>query len=246
MAQAFGLVQSSGYSPAPAGKQPAILAEIAWELVANRFEEQKEPELKMFWCFQLEATDKEGEPYIMDLELYPNISAKNAVGKLCRSWSASPQELTQEQMNQWRCAVMGKLISRDSVGNPVLDEKGIVQIQQFNSVEEFLDNYDPDPPLVGLTAVVEIEHRESSKSGRTYARIVNIFPNAKLDAVGNVVKGKDGRPDPAFTMELKDYRFRAERQAEIQKRIAEKEARGKEGNRANNQARAKKVSDIPF
>ena len=246
MAQAFGLVQSKGFEPAPAGRQPAILAEIAWEMVEDRFEGRGE-QLKMFWCFQLQAEDPNGERYILDLELYPTISAKNAVGKFCRSWSASPTELTDDQINQWRIAVMGSLIERDAVGNPVIDDKGSVVTKLFETFEGFHDNVDPDPPLVGLTAIINVEHKEAA-SGRTYARITGIFPNGKVDAVGNIIKGADGKPEPAFEMEIENYVSRAERQAEIAKRIAEKEAKkpGRQQATPGQTAAPKAKVSVPF
>ena len=83
MAQ-FGLNQSKGFLPAPEGKQPAILAEISWAMVEDRFE-GKGLQLKMFWSFQLQAENDQGERYVVDLELFPQISPNNKVGKLCKT-----------------------------------------------------------------------------------------------------------------------------------------------------------------
>ena len=247
MAQ-FGLTQSGGFKPAPEGKQPAVLAEIAWALVEDRFEGKGE-QLKMFWCFQLQAEDTEGERYVVDLELFPQLSPKNKVGKLCKSRSASREPLTQEQLNQWRAYVMGDLILKDEEGNMILDDKGIAQTKDFLTVEDFLafvnsDEY-PAPPLVGVTAILEIEHKESA-NGRTYANIVDIHINGKVDSLGNVIKGKDGRPEPAFEMELDDsYVNRANRQAEIQRRIVEKENK-KSAKPATQQSNSGSKAKVPF
>lgn len=243
--QQFGLIQSKGFQPAPEGKQPAILAEISWAMVEDRFE-GKGLQLKMFWSFQLQAEDEQGERYVLDLELFPQISPKNKVGRFCKSWSASKDVLSQEQLNHWRESVMGSLVLRDEAGNALMDDEGIVLTKPFDSVEEFLAAVDPDPPLVGITAIVEVEHKESGVTNRTYANITSIYINGKVDDIGNVIRDpKTKKAVPAFEMDIEGYVSRAERQAEIQRRIAEKEAKKADHGTAKPVTKAAK-SAVPF
>lgn len=245
MSQQFGLVQSKGFQPAPEGKQPAILAEISWAMVEDRFE-GKGPQLKMFWSFQLQAEDEQGERYVLDLELFPQISSKNKVGRFCKSWSGSKDVLSQDQLNQWRLSVMGNLVLKDKTGNPMMDEEGVILTKSFDTVEEFLAAVDPDPPLVGITAIVEVEHKESATTNRTYANITGIYINGKVDEIGNIIRdATTKRAVPAFEMDIEGYVSRADRQAEIQKRIAEKEAK-KTGTPAAKPVTKAAKSAVPF
>lgn len=236
MGQRFGMNPSNNtFKPAPEGKQPAVLAEVSFALVEDRFED-KGLQLKMFWSFQLQAENAgdDNKRYILDLELFPNISAKNKLGKLCQSWSGSRDAFDIEKMNEWRHYVMGDLLERDGEGNLMVDEEGSALAREFDSVEEFLSFVNSEdhapPPLIGATAILEVVHAESA-NGKTYANIKNIFPNAQLDNIGNIVRDKaTGKMQKAFQMEVdEDYQTREFRQSEIRRRIAEKEAKKNSG-----------------
>ena len=226
----FGLGQSQGFEPAPEGKQPAILAEISWAMIQNRFESDKGEELKMIWSFQLKAEDKQGERYVLDMELYPNISPKNQVGKLCQSWSASKEPLDQDQLNDWRGYLMGNLMETDVDNNYILDDKGVAQMKEFDTVFDFIEftkSEEYQPLMVGATAIVEVAHNES-KNGKVYANIKNIFVNAKCDEMGNPKFNAEGKPVRAFEMEISEsYVGYHARQAEIAERIAKNKQQGK-------------------
>jgi len=221
----FGLTSNSGFAPAPAGRQPAVLAEVSFAMVENKFENKGE-ELKMFWSFQLEAVNGEGERYVLDVENYPNITPTNKVGKLCRSWSGRTEALTQDQVNQWIAHFMGKLVKRDAEGNILTDDKGHAVTEDFDTLADFLAAIDPDPPAVGMACILDVVHKESATTKRDYALVNNIFPNAQVDSLGNIVRDPDTKkPVKAFQLAIENYVPRAQRQEEIKRRIAEAAAK---------------------
>lgn len=199
MSQPFGLVKSE-FEIVPAGKQAAVLAEISFAQVEDKFE-NKGLEWKMFWSFVLREKRRDGSPFVIDAEMFPTISANNQVGKFCKGWAGSPKPLTEEQINDWIGYVMGNTTGPDNV--------------------------DPNPPLKGVTCILEIEHVESKKTKKDYAKIVGISPNGKKDDLGNIIRGEDGRVVPAFELAIpEDYKSRAQRQAEIQERVDRKNSGG--------------------
>lgn len=198
--QPFGLVKSE-FEIVPAGKHGAVLAEISFAQVKNNFDEDKGLEWKMFWSFELREKRKDGTPFVIDIEMFPQISANNAVGKLCKGWAGSPKPLTDEQIADWIGYVMGNTTGPENV--------------------------DPNPPLKGVTCILEIEHVESKKTKKDYPKVTAISPNGKRDDLGNIIRGDDGRVVPAFELTISDkYKSRAQRQAEIQERVDKKNSGG--------------------
>jgi len=227
MSQQFGIKVSNEFELAPTGRQPAICAEVSHELVEDRFE-GKGLQHKLILSFQLLAEDssKNNERYVLDLEVFPSITPTNKMGKLCASWSGR-NEITQSQVNKWIESIFGKsrFFKRDNNGELLLDEKDRPIPESFDSWEDLLAATDPEPPLVGVTCIAMVTHKTAQSSGKTRAYITDIFTNGKVDGVGNIIKDANGRPEPAFEMDIVGYVSRADRQAEIQKRIAEKEAK---------------------
>lgn len=223
----------AGFQPASEGKHPAVLAEVAFDMIGKKGEE----ELRMIWCFELHGKDdveKDGTHKVVDLKLFTSVTAGNAVGKLWKSWSASKDPLTQEQLNTYSHYFMDSLLMTDSNGNLILNSDGYVQIQ-FEDAESLIAHTKSDkfkPSFVGATAIVNIKHNESGN--KTYANIDGIFPNAKVDEMGNLIL-VDGKKVPAFEAEVSPtYKGWHERQAEIAARVAKKNA----GNSGNSQATA--------
>ncbi len=213
----------AGFSPAAEGKHPAVLAEVAFDMIGKRGEE----ELKMIWCFELHGKDdveKDGTHKVVDVKLFTSVTAGNAVGKLWKSWSASKDPLAQEQLNTYSHYFMDSLLMTDDNGNLILNSDGYVQIQ-FEDAESLIAHTKSDkfkPSMVGATAIVNIKHNESGN--KTYANIDGIFPNAKVDEMGNLIL-VDGKKVPAFEAEVSPtYKGWHERQAEIAARVAKKAA----------------------
>ena len=149
-------------------------------------------------------------------------------------------------MNKCIESIFGKsrFFKRDDNGELLLDEKDRPIPESFDSWEELIAATDPEPPLVSVTCIAMVTHKTAQSSGKTRAYITDIFTNGKVDGVGNIIKDANGRPEPAFEMDIVGYVSRAERQAAIQKRIAEKEAK-KTGQTTKPVTKAAK-STVPF
>lgn len=143
-------LQKSHYEIAPAGMQDAVLVEVNFDWIPNKFEGGK-PDYKMVWTFELAATREDGHRFIVPLELFPSISAGNKVGKLCQSWSGSAKKLTDEQIEEWIVAFMGNT--------------------NFDTGE-----IDENPPILGANCQLKIVHNTSKTTGNDYAAIQDILP----------------------------------------------------------------------
>lgn len=228
----------TGFTPAAEGRHPAVLAEVAFDLIGKKGEE----ELKMIWCFELGGendADKEGNPLIVDLKLFCSVSSGNAVGKYWKSWSASKDPLENDQLNAWSHAFMDSLLLTNEAGELILDGKGLVQMRDFASADELIEFTKSDkfkPSMIGATCIVNIKHNESGN--RTYANIDGIFINAVPDALG-APTFKDGEPVRAFELTVSDgYKGWHERQAEIADRVAAKNNKNKGNSGSSQQAQA--------
>jgi hypothetical protein len=146
---------------APAGQQPAVLAEITLTQVLEPiFKDRKRTDEshmvdKVILSFQLAATyqDSENEFYgrriIITTDAYPQFSdPKHKLVKICLSW-ANKKSFTAEEMQQWASYLQAPMFLSDGARNP--------------------------ESLVGSPCTLHIVHGVGKTSGRDYAAIETVM-----------------------------------------------------------------------
>lgn len=221
---------TSTFELPPEGNQPAVIAEVGFAMIENRFSKrkEKEKELKLVLSFELAAENKKGERFIKDIELFPQITTKNMPGKLLASLAGYNEKtlLSQEKLNAWVYWLLGDYVQRNDEGELILDEEARFQTKEFEegSTEEDLIrwfNKMTEPPCVGKTCFVQIVYNENETSGKTYANIKNLYANAKLNDNREVMRDPETKKMiPAFQLQLSGkYVPYAKRMKEMQDRM---------------------------
>lgn len=159
------------YEMAPAGQQPAVLAEITAiqveeEVRTGKNKGQKRMSDKIVLSFELAAqyVDPEnqfcGKRVIITRDAYATFNdPKNTLVKLCLSW-ANKKSFTESEMKEWAGYLSAPMFLPDGSRNP--------------------------ESLVGSPCELLIVHGVGQVSGRPYAAIETVMP-PRTDASGNLL-----------------------------------------------------------
>jgi len=185
---------------APAGMQPAVLAEIVMIQVEEPvFEKRKKTDKthvvdKILLCFELAATYQDskneffGKRVIISTDTYPSFSdPKHKLMKLCLSW-ANKKSFTDAEKAEWADAIQAPSFLPDGKRNPA--------------------------SLVGAACTLHIVHGVGKASGRDYA------------AIENIMSPSPGYENLTISADYTPY---AERQRQIELRRQEREAQQQSG-----------------